>query len=45
MSRSRILVVDDDPGLRRTLDRILAPTYRVETVSGVAEALVRVEEA
>ena len=43
MSRSRILVVDDDPGLRRTLERILAPTYRVETVAGVAEALARVE--
>ncbi|MEA2600024.1 MAG: phosphoserine phosphatase RsbU/P [Acidobacteriota bacterium] len=45
MSRSRILVVDDDPGLRRTLERILAPVYQVETVAGVTEALLRVEAA
>jgi sigma-B regulation protein RsbU (phosphoserine phosphatase) len=39
----RILVVDDDPGLRRTLVRILEPPYRVEAVAGTGEALARVE--
>lgn len=43
MNRSRILVVDDDAGLRRTLERILQPTYRVETVDGAAVALERLE--
>jgi phosphoserine phosphatase RsbU/P len=41
----RILVVDDDAGLRRTLARILSPPYRVETVVGAAEALARIEAA
>jgi len=45
LSRSRILVVDDDAGLRRTLERILSPTYRVESVAGAPEALERVEAA
>jgi len=40
---SRILVVDDDAGLRRTLERILQPPYRVEAVAGATEALARVE--
>ncbi len=35
----RILIVDDDPGLRRTLERILVPQYDVESVAGVTEAL------
>lgn len=35
----RILVVDDDAGLRRTLQRILQPPYRVEAVAGATEAL------
>src|SRR3954447_12876302 len=41
MSRphDRILVVDDDPGMRRAIERILAPTYSVESVSGATEAL------
>jgi phosphoserine phosphatase RsbU/P len=43
MSRHRILVVDDDPGLRRTLARILDPPHRVETVAGATEALLRVD--
>lgn len=42
---SRILVVDDDAGLRRTLERILAPSYHVETVNGAGEAMARLEEA
>jgi sigma-B regulation protein RsbU (phosphoserine phosphatase) len=39
--RDRILVVDDDPGMRRAVQRILAPAYDVETVAGAAEALAR----
>jgi sigma-B regulation protein RsbU (phosphoserine phosphatase) len=41
----RILVVDDDPGLRRALERILAPAYPVESVPGAAEALARLRDA
>ncbi|HEX9941714.1 MAG TPA: SpoIIE family protein phosphatase [Thermoanaerobaculia bacterium] len=45
MSRTqRILVVDDDPGPRRVLERILAPAYPVESVAGAGEALARLEE-
>lgn len=39
----RILVVDDEPALRWTLERILQPAYRVEAVPGTTEALARVE--
>ncbi len=39
--RDRILVVDDDPGMRRAVQRILAPAYEVETVDGAGEALAR----
>jgi len=39
----RILVVDDDPGLRRALERILAPAYPVESVAGATEAIARLE--
>lgn len=39
----RILVVDDEPALRWTLERILRPAYRVETVPGTTEAVARVE--
>jgi serine phosphatase RsbU (regulator of sigma subunit) len=42
MRPHRILVVDDDPGLRRTLERILEPPYQVEAVAGATEALARV---
>src|SRR5436305_4038319 len=42
MRPHRILVVDDDAGLRRTLERILQPPYRVEAVAGAGEALARV---
>jgi phosphoserine phosphatase RsbU/P len=41
----RILVVDDDPGMRRVLERILAPAYPVESVAGASEALARLKEA
>lgn len=42
----RILVVDDDPGLRRVIDRILssAAAYQVASVSGASEAMARLEE-
>lgn len=44
MSRPhRILVVDDDAGMRRTLARILEPPYHVEAVAGVAEAMAQIE--
>jgi sigma-B regulation protein RsbU (phosphoserine phosphatase) len=39
--RARILVVDDDPGMRRALQRILAPSYEVEAVAGATTALAR----
>ncbi|HKI01058.1 MAG TPA: SpoIIE family protein phosphatase [Thermoanaerobaculia bacterium] len=46
MSRAqRILVVDDDAGMRRALERILAPAYPVEVVTGASEALARLEKA
>lgn len=38
-----ILVVDDDPGLRRALERILRPAYPVELADGAGEALKRLE--
>ncbi len=41
--RDRILVVDDDPGMRHTLQRILAPAYEVETAPGEMAALARLE--
>jgi len=48
MSRSengndRILVVDDDPGMRRAVGRVLAPAYRVESVAGATEAMACLE--
>jgi len=42
-SRSRILVVDDDAGLRHTLERILTPAYSVVVVEGVRDALVQIQ--
>jgi phosphoserine phosphatase RsbU/P len=43
MRTDRILIVDDDPGLRRTLERILMPQYQVESVAGSTEALACLE--
>lgn len=37
-SRSRVLVVDDEPGLRRILDRILSRQYDVVTAGSGCEA-------
>jgi sigma-B regulation protein RsbU (phosphoserine phosphatase) len=42
-ARDRILVVDDDPGMRHTLQRILAPAYEVETAMGEMAALARLQ--
>ncbi len=39
MPSDRILIVDDDAGPRRALERILAPDYHVEAVTGATEAL------
>jgi serine phosphatase RsbU (regulator of sigma subunit) len=38
----RILVVDDDPGIRHTLSRILSPTYAVAAVAGAGDAMARI---
>ena len=40
--RARILVVDDDPGMRRAMERILQPLYDVESADGAARALERI---
>jgi sigma-B regulation protein RsbU (phosphoserine phosphatase) len=39
----RILVVDDDDGMRRTIVRILTPGHQVEAVAGATEALACLE--
>ena len=37
--RDRILVVDDDAGMRRMAERVLAKLYDVATADGVTTAL------
>ena len=39
----RILVVDDDAGMRRTILRVLSPAHQVEAVAGATEALACLE--
>lgn len=40
MSRhDRILVVDDDPGMRRAIERVLSPAYKLASVAGATEAM------
>ena len=40
MSRhDRILVVDDDPGMRRAIERVLSPAYRLSSVAGATDAM------
>ncbi|HEY0556955.1 MAG TPA: response regulator, partial [Thermoanaerobaculia bacterium] len=40
MSRhDHILVVDDDPGMRRVIERVLSPAYRLASVAGATEAM------
>src|SRR5436305_5228115 len=44
MSRTdRILVVDDDPGMRRAIERVLAAAYDVTAVEGATEAMALLE--
>jgi sigma-B regulation protein RsbU (phosphoserine phosphatase) len=44
MSRhDRILVVDDDPGMRRAIERVLSPAYKLAAVAGATEALALLE--
>ncbi len=48
MSRTkpaRILVVDDDAGMRRMAERVLARLYDVETIDGATRALARLQES
>ncbi len=45
MTEPRILVVDDEPGLRRALVRVLSPGNEVEAVPGATEALAAVGAA
>ena len=44
MARSRILVVDDEPGMLRVVDRVLGSKYDVVCAASPSEALVLVEE-
>jgi DNA-binding NtrC family response regulator len=41
--RARVLVVDDEPRMRRALERLLAPEHEVVLVGGAREALDLVE--
>lgn len=43
--RGRILVVDDEPFVRRALERILAPRHEVILAANGVEALARLDEA
>lgn len=43
--KDRILVVDDDAGMRHTLQRILTPAYEVETAMGEMAALARLRSS
>jgi sigma-B regulation protein RsbU (phosphoserine phosphatase) len=42
-AHSRILVVDDDPGMRRAIERVLAAGYDVASVEGASEAMALLE--
>jgi DNA-binding NtrC family response regulator len=43
-ARPLVLVVDDDDGIRRSLELLLEATYRVRTCAGAAEALEAIDE-
>src|SRR6195952_5352937 len=44
MSRhNRILVVDADPGMRRAIERVLSPSYRLVSVEGATDAMALLE--
>ncbi len=38
---ARVLIVDDEPQIRRSLERLLRPTYQVSTCSNGSEVLAR----
>ena len=40
-----VLVVDDDPNIRRSLELLLQPRYRVRACAGGAEALALIDES
>jgi nitrogen-specific signal transduction histidine kinase/CheY-like chemotaxis protein len=42
--RGRVLVVDDEPFVLRTLERILSPLHEVAVASNAAEAMARITE-
>ncbi len=42
--RGRVLVVDDDPNQRMSLESILALDYEVTTADGVAEARIKMDK-
>ncbi len=42
MSRARVLVVDDEPGMLRAIERVLGPGYAVATARSPSEGLIRV---
>ena len=44
MSQTRILIVDDEPGMLRTVERIVAPHYAVATARTPREALDQLAE-
>src|SRR5262249_39546675 len=41
--RPRLLVVDDDPGVLRAVQRVLGPSYELATAASPAEALAMVD--
>lgn len=41
--RERVLIVEDDPGMRRAVERALSPVYDTVVVSSVAEALAKLD--
>ncbi len=42
MSRCRILLVDDDPGVRKALARILSPRFEIVDAADGTEAVARI---
>lgn len=43
-SRERVLIVEDDPGMRRAVERTLSPVYETVVVATVADALEQLGE-
>lgn len=42
--KDRILVVDDDAGMRRTVQRVLSPQYDIEMATGSSDALESLDQ-